>query len=302
MARHPLTFIQVGTAPFVHSSHAAKALQTLPDVCRLAGIVEEDPALRERAQTLPEFAALPFLTWEEAVAMKPDAFIVETDEHQLTANAIRSLEAGFHTYVDKPGSEDTAAFHRMCDLAKDRNLVLSLGYMFRENPSVKYALDLKNSGRLGDILSVEAQMSVCCGEGYRKSLVRFQGGMMYYLGCHMIDMVVHFCGFPENVIPLNRCTNIDVQCKDFGFCVLEYPRGVSFVKTTTWELNGVDRRSLTVNGTKGLYFTYNQRSSLYIKYEPSVFETNMMTGEKMTGEPIRIYVNYGHYEAVLKMD
>lgn len=64
--------------------------------------------------------------------MKPDAFIVETDEHQLTANAIRSLEAGFHTYVDKPGSEDTAAFHRMCDLAKNRNLVLSLGYMFRK--------------------------------------------------------------------------------------------------------------------------------------------------------------------------
>lgn len=126
--------------------------------------------------------------------------------------------------------------------------------------------------------------------------------MMYYLGCHMIDMVVHFCGFPENVIPLNRCTNIDVQCKDFGFCVLEYPRGVSFAKTTTWELNGVDRRSLIVNGTKGLYFTYNQRSLLYIKYEPSVFETNMMTGEKMTGEPIRIYFNYGHYEAVLKMD
>ena len=73
----------------------------------------------------------PIITWEEAFEMKPDAFIIETCELELVENAIRALEAGYPVYMDKPGSQDTAQFHRMCDLAKEKDLVLCLGYMYR---------------------------------------------------------------------------------------------------------------------------------------------------------------------------
>lgn len=250
----PLRIIQIGTAPMVHSAHAAAALRGLPETFQLEGIVEEDPELLRRAAGNSAFAGLPFLSWEEVLRRRPDALVIETDEHRLVADAIRSLEAGFHTYMDKPGSEDQEEFRRMYRLAAKKNLVLSLGYMFRHNPAVLQALELKRAGKLGEIFSVEAQMSCCNDAGYHRTLPRFRGGMMYYLGCHMIDMVVHFCGFPEEVIPLNaRTRSRGVECVDYGFCAYRYPNGVSFVKTCASEINGVNRRSIVINGTKGSF-------------------------------------------------
>ena len=233
----PLRIIQVGTAPMVHSAHAAVALRGLPETFRLVGLVEENPEFRRRAASISAFAGLPFFSWEEALRLRPDAFVIETDEHQLVASAIRSLEAGFPTYMDKPGSGDSAQFHRMCELAREKQLVLNLGYMFRENPAIRRALELKEQGALGEIFSVEAQMSCCNGRNYHETLARFQGGIMYYLGCHMIDVMVHFCGFPERVVPLNSKTRLrGVDAVDYGFCAYQYANGVSFVKTAAAEL------------------------------------------------------------------
>ena len=93
----PLRIIQIGTAPMVHSAHAAAALRGLPETFQLEGIVEEDPELLRRAAGNSAFAGLPFLSWEEVLRRRPDALVIETDEHRLVADAIRSLEAGFHT-------------------------------------------------------------------------------------------------------------------------------------------------------------------------------------------------------------
>lgn len=244
--------IQVGTAPMVHAAHLATALKGLPEEFEVLGIVEEDPALRVAAEKKPEIFGFPFLTWEEAVALRPDAVMVETDEFQLVRAATRSLRAGFHTYMDKPGSGDSAQFHRMCELAREKQLVLNLGYMFRENPAIRRALELKEQGVLGEIFSVEAQMSCCNGRNYYETLARFQGGIMYYLGCHMIDVMVHFCGFPERVVPLNSKTRLrGVDAVDYGFCAYQYANGVSFVKTAAAEVNGVNRRSVIITGSLG---------------------------------------------------
>ena len=247
-----LRTIQVGTGPTVHAAHLAYAMRTLPDFYHLEAIVEENEALRARAMRMEEYVSLPFITWEEAVKRRPDAIMVEEDEPRLVSSAIRALEAGFPVYMDKPGSGDPAAFHRMCDLAKAKRLPLSLGYMYRENPAVQYAKKLAREGKLGEILSVEAQMSICGGMEYRRALSRFQGGMMYYLGCHLIDLVVGFCGFPQEIVPLNsRSGQGGVNCVDSAFCAYRYPRGVSFVKSSAMEVNGFFRRSLIISGTKG---------------------------------------------------
>ena len=75
---------------------------------------------------------------------------------------------------------------------------------------------------------------------------------MFYLGCHLVDLIWQIRGKPERIIPLNRATESGhIDADDYAMAILEYPNGVSFVKTTGAELGGGGRRQLVINGTKG---------------------------------------------------
>lgn len=226
-------------------------VNVIPEKVDLLGIIEDNPEYQEDLRDNWGFKGK-FLSFEEALELKPDGFIIETAEHALVPWAQKVIRAGYPVHMDKPGSENSSEFHRLCDMAKEKGLVLTLGYMYRNNPAVQHALKLKEEGELGEIFSVEAQMNILHEREKRAWMSCFKGGMMYFLGCHLIDLVVLFCGFPESVIPLNCSTGIDgVTANDFGFCVLKYKNGVSFVKTCDAEINGFDRRQLVVTGSKG---------------------------------------------------
>jgi len=135
-----------------------------------------------------------------------------------------------------------------------KGLPLHIGYMYRYNAAVKYCKELKESGKLGDIFSVEAQMSVYHDSEKRKWLNKFNGGMMFFLGCHLVDIVYMMCGEPEEIIPLNISTNNDgINSLDYGFAVFRYSNGLSFVKACASEVNGFDRRQIVVTGTRGSF-------------------------------------------------
>jgi predicted dehydrogenase len=76
--------------------------------------------------------------------------------------------------------------------------------------------------------------------------------MMFFLGCHLVDLVLTIQGKPDNIIPYNRSTGADgVTALDFGYAVLEYGNGISTVKTSAREYGGYARRQLVIVGTKG---------------------------------------------------
>ena len=57
--------------------------------------------------------------------------------------------------------------------------------------------------------------------------------------------------FANKIIPMNKCTGVDgVTSEDFGMVVFEYDNGVSFAKTSAYEIGGYARRQLVVVGTK----------------------------------------------------
>ena len=86
----------------------------------------------------------------------------------------------------------------------------------------------------------------------RDWLQDFPGGMMFFLGCHLVDLILSLQGKPEKVIPYNKCTGFEnVTSKDFGMALFEYKNGISFAKTSAVELGGFERRLLVVTGTKG---------------------------------------------------
>jgi predicted dehydrogenase len=107
-------------------------------------------------------------------------------------------------------------------------------------------------GELGKIFSVEAHMDCKHPKVMREWLENFPGGMMFFLGCHLIDLIYRIKGEPMEVIPLNCSSGIDgLDTCDVGMVVYKYADGVSFAKTCDNELGGFRRRQLVVCGEKG---------------------------------------------------
>jgi predicted dehydrogenase len=124
--------------------------------------------------------------------------------------------------------------------------------MYRYNPTIREVIDNAKNGVYGDIISVEAQMCGYSEKTMRQWLEVFPGGMMFYLGCHLVDLILTIKGLPEKVYPFNRATGIDgVTGCDYGLALFEYPEGMSIAKTCNIEHGGFERRRLVVCGTKG---------------------------------------------------
>ena len=73
---------------------------------------------------------------------KVDAVVVTTptDTHYEIVN--ECLDAGKHVFVEKPIASSSSESKRLVDLARRKNLVLSVGYLYRFNNSVKRVKEL----------------------------------------------------------------------------------------------------------------------------------------------------------------
>ena len=122
--------------------------------------------------------------------------------------------------------------------------------MYRYNPFVQDLMARIRRGELGEILGAEAQMNTLHPPELRRWLGMYPGGSMFFLGCHLIDLILQIQGLPERILPLNKSTGLDgVIAEDFCMAVLEYPRGVSFAKVNSTEAGGFARRQLVVAGS-----------------------------------------------------
>ena len=241
--------IQIGTS-HAHALGALGTLRELDSVFELAAVAEPDASAREKLANHPAFSGLHICDVEEALSLPDlDAAVIEVAEKDLCHYAKLAAERGLHIQMDKPGGENYTEFAQMIDLLREKNLVFQPGYMYRFNPAVQKALELVHSGELGDIFSVEAQMSIDMGDHRDPLLSKFQGGMMYFLGCHLVDLLYQISGTPQQVFPFLR--SLRGASSDFGMAVYTYEKGVSFLKTCGAELNGFLRRQLVITGTLG---------------------------------------------------
>lgn len=244
---------QIGINRNSHGKEIFETLKKYPDVFDIAGYALVENERENCEKKLFVFEGYKELTLEEILNDPTiEAVTVETDEVDLTKYALMAAEHGKHVHMEKPGSQSLEDFERLIDTVKAGGKVFHIGYMYRYNPYVIELIEKVRAGELGEIYSVEAQMNCRHKPHTREWLCSFKGGMMFFLGCHLVDLVMLIQGVPSNVIALNKSTGMDgVKTEDYGMAVLEYPNGTSFVKTCAAEIGGFVRRQLVVSGTKG---------------------------------------------------
>ena len=180
-----------------------------------------------------------------------EAVAVETEDWHLTKYATMAALHNKHIQMDKPGGFDSSEYERLIDILKEKQTVFHIGYMYRYNAFIDNLIKEAKSGALGEIVSVEAQMDCHYSLKKRKRLKNIPGGMMRYLGCHLIDIILQIQGEPKNIIPLSKSTGVEgLTEKDYGFAVLEYENGNSFAKAVMMEFGGFARRQIVVTGSQ----------------------------------------------------
>lgn len=237
-------------------NHAAAKMATcrkFSDVFDVVGFAENDEEWIKKRGSDSAYHGLKRYSEDEILSMNDlDAVLVETDVWNLDDTAIKCLERGFHIHMDKPPGENIKKYEHLLDIARQKNLVVQLAYMYRNNPAVKKAIEIIDSGVLGEIVSIDAMMSTDHSAEYRKWLEHFKGGSMYIFGCHLIDLIYRIMGKPHEIHPYLMKTHFDgADSHDSCFTVMRYDKAVATVRTSSVEVNGYGRRQLVICGREG---------------------------------------------------
>ena len=247
--------IKIGQIGVGHA-HASKlgVYRQSPDY-EVVGIVEPDAALRAEAERDEVFRGLPWLSQEQLLATPGlQAVLVETRVPDLLNAAEAAIAAGKHVHLDKPAGESLTQYRRILDAAARQNLLVQMGYMYRYNPGMVMLRDFLARGWLGDVFEVHAVMSKVVPPQQRRELATFPGGIMFELGCHVIDLVLGVLGPPEKVTSFARHTAAaDDKLLDNMLAVFDYPKATATVNSSAIEVEGGERRQLVVCGTEGTF-------------------------------------------------
>ena len=247
--------IKIGQIGVGHAHATKLEVYRHSDDYEVVGIVEPDAELCERAGQQPAFRDLPFLTEEQLLNTRGlQAVLVETRVRDLLDTAERCIAAGKHVHLDKPAGESLAQYKRLLAAAEKQKLLVQMGYMYRYSPAVVLLRQFLKDGWLGDVFEVHTVMSKVVAAPERKRLAEFKGGIMFELGCHVIDLVVGVLGKPDRITAFPRHTSaLEDGLLDNMLAIFEYPQATASVKSAALEVDGFARRHLVVCGTAGTF-------------------------------------------------
>lgn len=239
-----------------HAAAKMKSLRRMPEVYEIVGVVDDraTAAARFAGDDLKPYEGLTWLSEEELFSTPGlQAVMVETPNTDLVPTAMRCMERNLPMHMDKPGGEDLQAFGKLRKGCEERNLPFQMGYMFRSNPAMQLCLKAVREGWLGDVFEVQANMSHDYGgEAYQEYLAKFKGGIMFNLGCHLIDFVVAMLGRPGSITPfLNTVPGSPSGSRNNCLAVLQYPQTTVMLHACSREVGGHSKRRLKVCGTRG---------------------------------------------------
>jgi len=251
-SRSPIRIGQIG----VGHAHASKlsVYRNNPDY-EIVGIVEPDEQLRRVAQERDPWRDLPWMTREQLLNTPGlQAVLVETRVRDLLDQAAVCVAAGKHVHIDKPAGQSLPQFAAILQAAEQQKLLVQMGYMYRYNPGILLLRQLLRDGCIGQIFEVHTVMSKTVDPADRTELAQFPGGMMFELGCHILDLVVGILGEPTDVTPYIRHSSpISDNLNDNMLAVLQYAQATATIRATAMEVDGFRRRHLTVCGTAGTF-------------------------------------------------
>jgi len=183
-----------------------------------------------------------------------DVGFVEVTNCDLMEIAGEFAKRGIPMHCDKPCGEDLEAYRKVVETCRAKNLPMQIGYMYRSNPALRFVWDFVRKGHLGKVGFIEADMNHAYNhDNYAEYMQTFEGGILYSLGCHLVDMVEPMVeGEPVRVTRvLKSAFGYPAGGKTDGTALLEFPETTVLIRTACEMPGGILCRRLRVDGTNG---------------------------------------------------
>jgi predicted dehydrogenase len=244
-----------------HTTGKLKAMQDSRDY-RVAGICENDPDARMRAQKDPRFQGLRWMTDDELLSDPSiHLIVVECNVWEALPWGSKVIRAGKHLHLEKPPGNEWEPFKNLVEEARRKKLLLQTGYVWRWHAGVVAALEAAQKGWLGEVFMVRGTMNADRDSEQRAVEAKYRGGGMFELGGHVIDRVVELLGRPKSVKSwLRHDTSIPDQLADNNLAVLEFQKALATVTQSARMSGAGDHRSLEVIGTDGTIMVWPESS------------------------------------------
>ncbi|MBS3136903.1 Gfo/Idh/MocA family oxidoreductase [Candidatus Woesearchaeota archaeon] len=148
-------------------------------LCELVGLADLD----ENKKSIADEHKIKYFKNYKDMLAEVDAVsvVVPTDMHYSIVK--ECLNSNKHVLVEKPITLDSKQAKELVQIAKEKKLVLSVGYLFRFNPAVIELKRLLKSGETGKIQYITARYT------HSSKPPRKDSGVIFNLGIHLIDIL-----------------------------------------------------------------------------------------------------------------
>jgi predicted dehydrogenase len=171
-----------------------------------------------------------------------DAVVVATSAPSHFALAKMALEAGKHTYVEKPLTLTSAEAEELVRLAEERGVVLMVGHLMEYHSAINWIRDYIASGELGDVLYLYAQR-------LNLGKVRAEENAFWSLAPHDVSIVLYLIGEAPDSVSASGAAYLHEGVQDTVFANLHFPSGRMANIHVSW-LDPHKVRKFTIVGTK----------------------------------------------------
>lgn len=178
----------------------------------------------------PEGADQQFTTMEQALAYRPDAAIIAGPASTHLDTALHLAKAGAHLLIEKPLADKPEGLDTLITHCKQHGLVLMTGYHLRFSPSLRETRRLIESGAIGNVLGVRAEVGQYLPDwrpasDYRQtvSAQRMLGGGALLELSHELDYLYWLFGLPNRVTARGgHYSRLEIDVEDMIEITLEY--------------------------------------------------------------------------------
>ncbi|HZT21576.1 MAG TPA: Gfo/Idh/MocA family oxidoreductase [Verrucomicrobiae bacterium] len=171
-----------------------------------------------------------------------DAIVVATSVKSHYPLAKAALQAGKHTFVEKPMAFSSAECEELIEIARRKGLVLMVGHTFLYSPAVRKIKEIVDQGDIGEIRYI-------CARRLNLGLFQQDINVAWDLAPHDISIALYIIGEQPVSVNCRGSAHVTPGVEDVTTMCLSFPRQRSAIIHSSW-LDPRKVREMTIVGSR----------------------------------------------------